>query len=175
MDYHCLMKMLNGVTNSRLQPRAAMKAACVALLASALVGCGSNRDGLVEVSGVVTMDGEPLTTGRVEFFPDSGRPASGQIDSEGRYQLSTYEKGDGAKPGNYVVTVTSRIVPDEGVSYKSMEDELRGVQSGSRAPSGPAKVKWLAPQKYSNRTTSDLTAEVSDGGAEIDLNLQSKS
>lgn len=140
----------------------------------AIAGCGS-EGGLVPVTGVVTMDGEPVTEGRIEFFPQSGRPASGVIRSDGRYSLTTYESGDGAKPGEYVVTVTARQTPNTAPMYKSMEDELMGKVNEEYSPeSDSARVKWLVPKIYSNRASSGLTAEV-DGGGEIDFQLQSKS
>lgn len=145
-------------------------------LATILVisGCG-NQNGLVDVSGAVTLDGEPLTTGQIKFFPEDGRPASGPIDSEGRYTLTTYEPGDGAKPGNYDVTVTARRSQGEPM-YQSIEDELNGVVADNSAnrSSGNGRVVWLAPPRYSNRSSSDLNVVVTPNGGQIDIQLKSR-
>jgi len=48
-------------------------------------GCGSSQSELVSVTGQVTIDGVPVPLGRIEFFPElGGRPAGGDIDSDGR-------------------------------------------------------------------------------------------
>lgn len=161
------MPQPNGYPHRRLGALSCL----AALLAS--VGCGSG-DGLVEVSGVVLLDGSPLSSGQIDFFPEVGRPSSGQIDSEGRYQLSTNNPGDGANPGAYVVTVTSRKTPNEEPMYASIEDELNGVRTDGGRSTGDGRVQWLAPPRYSNRASSGLTAEVTPSGGEIDFQLTSK-
>lgn len=162
-----------------LRPCALNRSAFFALLLLMVIGCGDGH-GLVPVAGQVTLDGQPVTQGRIDFFPTSGRPSSGQLDAEGRYTLKTFEPGDGAKPGSYVVTVTSRQVSG-GASepeYNSMEAELAGDVANpedlKRKRAEPLKVKWLVPQKYSNRTSSGLTREVGSQGEDIDFQLQSK-
>ncbi|QDU88868.1 hypothetical protein Pla175_22520 [Pirellulimonas nuda] len=107
----------------------------------------------------------------------SGRPSSGEIGGDGRFRLSTYEPGDGAKPGKYSVTVTSYQVPDDGPTYNSLEDELQGKPSNAPKPSiarsKTPQATWLIPKKYSNRSTSDLAVEVTGGGEDIELALSS--
>ncbi|QDU89250.1 hypothetical protein Pla175_26370 [Pirellulimonas nuda] len=157
--------------------RFARRLLCLGLILVA-AGCGSSRRGLVEVSGIVTLDGAPVTSGKIEFYPPSGRPSAGEIDGEGRYRLTTYEPGDGVLPGEYKVTITSVLTPDDGPVYKSFEDELNGVtananKSGSSRPK-KAGAQWIVPQKYSNRASTDLTAEVVPGGGEINFALESK-
>ncbi|QDS98242.1 hypothetical protein [Adhaeretor mobilis] len=151
---------------------------CAACLLVGAAGCGSGTRGLAPVSGVVTLDGEPVTTGRIEFHPSSGRPASGEIKSDGRYQLTTFQSHDGAKPGKYRVTITSQRIPEVGPVYKSFEDELAGnmVESGQSQQSGKqsTQITWLVPQKFSIVSTSGLEAEVGDDGGEIDFELQTK-
>lgn len=79
-----------------------------------LSGCGGLK--LVPVAGKVTLNGQPLSTGRVLFSPDSSKGneapvgCSGRLDSQGRFELRTAgttggEKGRGAPPGWYKVTL----------------------------------------------------------------------
>lgn len=142
------------------------------------VGCGSGDRGLVPVEGQVTIDGKPITSGRIEFFPESGRPAIGNIDSEGRYQLQTYEPGDGAKPGNYRVAITSQLIPEEVPQYNSLEDEMRGNVSeaakAQRSVGSSSRMTWVVPKRYSNRTSSDLNAVVSKDAKNVDFQLTTK-
>lgn len=83
------------------------------LLAS-LLGCGgSSSPGLVKVSGSVRLVGNPIPPGTVTFVSasDKGNSASATIDAEGKYVLGTFEKGDGALPGDYIVRIESYEIP----------------------------------------------------------------
>ena len=63
---------------------------------------------LIPVKGKVTFKGEPLTTGLVRFEPDDfGRPASGKLQSDGTFVLSTLKEGDGVVAGHHRVSITS--------------------------------------------------------------------
>lgn len=50
------------------------------------LGC-QQSDGLVEVSGVVTVDGEPAAQGSITFVPLSGGSRTGAGIAGGRYEL----------------------------------------------------------------------------------------
>lgn len=124
--------------------------------AAFLVGC--QDDGHLElapVTGMVTMDGEPLTQGAVIFTPERGQLAHGEIASDGSFSLSTYGENDGATLGKHQVA----IVVLEG------EDEFE-----SEVPR-----KWLIPRRYGAGATSGLTFEVKSGETnEAKFNLSSK-
>lgn len=83
------------------------------MLLVSLAGCGSDRKAVAPVEGVVTLDGKPVTSGYVSFDPIDeagdafpGKSGVGAIGKDGRYQLSTYEQGDGAIVGRHRVSVT---------------------------------------------------------------------
>jgi hypothetical protein len=75
------------------------------------MGCG--RGSLCPVSGVVTLEGQPLTTGFVLYHPDDGQsiPAAllprGRLDDSGRYELISGER-TGAPAGRYRVVVVAQ-------------------------------------------------------------------
>lgn len=93
----------------------------VACLAMSLSACGNEqrgpaRDAVYPVTGQIYVNGElppsPIAVGLIEV-DDDGKPlpkdptklAIGAFcDLEGKFSLSTYEKGDGAIPGKYVLT-----------------------------------------------------------------------
>jgi hypothetical protein len=78
---------------------------CVA----AASGCSrSGTSATAPVKGTVTYNGAPAGDVRVIFTPESGRPAIGDADSEGRYVLTTFEPGDGAVPGKHKVSISDR-------------------------------------------------------------------
>lgn len=122
----------------------------IVCVCSVALGCGSSTAS--KVSGVVTVDGIPLTSGDVTFSPvDEGQIAYGKIDGSGNYTLST-ENQVGAKPGNYVVTVVATGEP----------------------PASDKPPPLLTPAKYSDKATSDLKFAVKPGFNQIHLPLLSK-
>jgi hypothetical protein len=123
-----------------------------------LCGCGrGNRLETTTVTGTVTLDGKPLTSGMVIFTPERGRAATATIQSDGTYMLGTYGSHDGATLGKHHVAVVAR----EG------GDEMRG-------PVRQSFGKWLIPPLYSDFTKSGLAFEVkADGPNLYDIKLSS--
>src|SRR6187402_2127746 len=78
------------------------------LLALVTAGCGSKHPLTAPVKGKITIDGKPVTTGRISFHPVSGeRPALANIQPDGSYSLTTFEDGDGALLGRHKVSIKS--------------------------------------------------------------------
>jgi hypothetical protein len=84
-------------------------AVLAASLAGASWGCGGGSaplPDLIPVKGKVTYKGQPVTRGVVRFEPDGyGRMASGQIQGDGTFELSTLKPGDGVVAGEHRVSV----------------------------------------------------------------------
>lgn len=121
-----------------------------------LVGCGSSRDpNLPEtapVYGMITLRGETLPEGTVRFIPENpaANPASGMIQSDGTFKVSTYSRHDGAVLGKHKVTVV-------------VEPRLDGS-----APDPPFKI----PKAYLNPETTPLEVEIVKGSKnEVVLNI----
>ena len=86
--------------------------ACLAALCFATAGCNRSPYEMARVVGTVTIDGEPLRGGQVQFAPisrgqdsEAGKPALGTVRPDGSFELSTYKEGDGAVVGHHFVTV----------------------------------------------------------------------
>ncbi len=84
------------------------------LLLAAVIGCSNSPYPLVPVSGVVTLDGQPLPNARVAFEPQSqgqgldvGPGSYGKTDTEGRYHLTTIDDRPGAVVGPHRVTIST--------------------------------------------------------------------
>jgi hypothetical protein len=117
-----------------------------------LAGCGSSHD--ASITGHVTLDGSPLTSGTVTFHPAAGGAiAYGQIDSQGNYAVKTGRES-GLTPGSYVVTVVATGEPSKGM------DESPG--------------ELLTPARYGSVEESDLKFEVKAGENTIDIPLTSQ-
>jgi hypothetical protein len=125
------------------------------LLGAALAaGCGGSSAKLVPISGKVTVDGQPVTSGQVSFLPlkegegvnakaaEGSLPASGQIEANGEYKLFTNGK-EGAPLGKYKVIVTPAMMPT----------------GGKAAPSAPFNAKFFDAKR------TPLTRDVVSGAA----------
>lgn len=119
------------------------------LLALTHLGCGGeggSRPTVVPVKGKVTFKGQPLTKGVVRFEPDGyGRMATGELQPDGTFMLTTFEKGDGAVIGQHKVFITG---------------------------TSPNPRKEMVPKKYLAPETSKLTADVDPDHTEFTFDLQ---
>jgi hypothetical protein len=106
---------LSPMSNVRCARRGA--AIVAAFLMFGLMGCGGGKN---PVHGIVTLDdGSPLSKGLVIFERVDGGPpltARGNVQPDGRYELSTEKPGDGVPTGRYKVAINpldTSDVPDE--------------------------------------------------------------
>jgi len=135
-------------------------AAAAGLAALALAaGCGKGELPTAPVSGTVTFNGQPLTSGKVEFKSEThGISAWGNIQPDGTYQLYTYgsEKSpDGAVLGKHKVAVK---VFKEGTTSASSDEE-------------PGIGKPAIPEHYIYTYKSGIVEEVKEGPNDIPIKL----
>ena len=129
-----------------------------------LGGCGPHRPETAPVSGVVLLDGKPLAKAQVMFvLADGGRPALGETDAEGQYQLSTFEDGDGALVGRHGVAITANKISKPPLG-----------SDGLPLPLNKVAIEWFAPERYSRVDSSGLNAEVQRGHNTFDFQLTSR-
>jgi hypothetical protein len=151
-----------------------------ALLATTLLGCGSD-DGLgtrYAVYGTVNYNGKPVEKGEIAFMPDNpaDRAASGVIEN-GSYTLTTQSDGDGALPGKYKVTITSKDVDLEKAEalFKSQAKKGKDITTSLIPKDYMNKAAKTAksniPAKYSTPETSKLVAEVKEQSNNIPFDL----
>ncbi|WP_425615837.1 hypothetical protein NA78x_005769 [Anatilimnocola sp. NA78] len=119
----------------------------VALLG--LAGCGNSGPQVVPVSGVVLIDGAPLSYGHIQVIPTGWRPASGSIGADGRFTLTTNVQGDGVAVGTHKVAI---------LAGESITTDL---------------TKWHAPKRYSDIKTSELTATITGPTSDLKIELMS--
>lgn len=137
-------------------------------------GCGGDPgiEGLVDVSGTVTYQGNPVESATVSFSPTSGtRAASGRTDADGRFQLTSLNPGDGAIPGDYKVSV-SKVEDTDPSHHVTAEQFAEMVAGGKAPPTGPTRpgqieaggLEYHVPEKYLDAEESGLTAVVTADG-----------
>ena len=119
-----------------------------------MAGCnwGSTSD-TIPVSGVVTLDGQPVEGATVSFHAiEEGKPSAyGRTKADGSFLLQTHAVNDGAVPGEFAVTIQKvHITPDE---FEREDPRWKP----------PPPPEYLVPQKYSDRHKSGLTASVVKG------------
>lgn len=124
-----------------------------------MLGCRpSNPLGRRAIAGLVTLDGAPVATGHIGFFPAKPEGvASGAMIVDGKYRMETNQ---GLPPGKYNVRISS---PQE--SKKS---------AASTLPAGvpPPGIEQI-PRRYNAETT--LVVEVTDSGpTTFDFELKAK-
>jgi hypothetical protein len=121
-----------------------------------LAGCGDGRPSLVQVSGVVKVDGNPVEGAIVSFVPISEgkggykRPSDGVTDASGKFTIGTYDKTDGIPTGKYKV----------GIQKRELMGELPKNFDAEQPHKFNLKYKWATPRKYADPTKSGLEAEV---------------
>jgi hypothetical protein len=157
---------INHRTNARLRPLGSSVVLGALML---VIGCDSGPK-VAPVHGNVTYKGKSVPTGTVTFYPSAGgRPAVGNIASDGSYTLSRNQPGDGAVVGEYKATIEAReAAPGVAASQaRSLTDEL----AANPMPQGANAIKDLVPAKYSTIETSGLTATVRSENNQIDFDL----
>lgn len=138
------------------------------VLLLAMAGCGRKESGvkvpeeLAAVTGVVTMDGQPLAGAAVLFTPGPdthGQGAFGVTDADGKYELTHYSNKKGIPPGRYMVVISKYTLAD-----------------GSPIPEGQtaadANASESIPAAYSDANNTQLSAEVPSGGKTFDFELK---
>lgn len=146
----------------------------IPVAATICIGCGGNPglEGLVDVSGSVTYQGNPVEGATVSFNPTSGaRAASGRTDANGRFDLTSLNPGDGAIPGNYKVSI-SKVEDTDPSHHVTAEQFAAMVAGGTAPPTGPTSpgqkkaggLEYHVPEKYLDSEKSGLTAEVTADG-----------
>jgi hypothetical protein len=129
-------------------------ASMVAWASVAAAGCSEGRPSTYPVQGSVHFaDGRPVRVGIVEFRSQlDGRIAKGQIDQQGHFQLSTFDKDDGAVAGPHQMVVIQHFDPRVW-----SRKEPANLATGH---SHPEDTAGLVHRRFADYRTSLLTAVV---------------
>jgi hypothetical protein len=189
----------------RWQRRWSAPGLLIAALAAA--GCGPGHGmTLGRVQGKVSFKGAPLTYGTVSFVPDTskgtdGPIATGTIQKDGSYILSTDEGGDGALVGHHKVSIVGLdptpvnktdekpLPTPEESPLEFLKSRAKGAQR-ARAPSRKAEAtaatpapaetfvdrggrtyRYVIPKKLGVAEESGLTVDVARGSNIINFDI----
>ncbi len=137
-------------------------------LARYVTAMRNGKPDMVPIRGEVVYNGKPLAEGNVVYLPATpgqGRQATGAIQPDGSFVMTTLKKGDGVMHGDYrIVVYAYEPHPGEPTSREQHE---------ALAKSGENERGFLIPEKYTNPATSGLTDKVDQshpGVKRIELN-----
>jgi hypothetical protein len=129
----------------------------VRLLAFSLVilaGCSSGDPNSGEVSGTVTIDGQPAKEGAIAFMPVSGNaPTAGGVIADGKYTAKVHI-------GTAKVEIRIPKIVGQKKVYDTPDSPVRPIMDES------------LPKKYNDET--ELTFDVKPGANQHDFDLSTK-
>ncbi len=167
-----------------MKTRYCTTAAFAAVLSSftfSLSGCGDSI-GLVPVSGIVTINGEPFPGASISFTPSaSNDPATSGIDAtgpEGNYRIM-YRGKTGLAPGKYSVLVSKEYSPSAATEAFEMvdadgnviDDDPYMAEVGSMTAGDPLGGQSGGAGQIT-KVSETFEAEVEPGGSNLDFDVK---
>jgi hypothetical protein len=133
-----------------------------------LSGCGEDTDAgrqpVFPVTGTVTMHGAPLAEATVAFAPQAGQlTAVGKTDAQGKFQLTTYEYGDGAAAGSFRVVISKTMAKPAASSLDSGDHEAAEKAVSTHDAASEAGNE-MVPAQYASSEDTPFTVEVKTSG-----------
>lgn len=112
------------------------------LLPAVAVGCSANG---LPAQGIVRFsDGEPVTSGSIEFRSlDDGTRYASRLDSQGRFHLEDQRGARSIPAGEYEIVVVQIVMTED----LALEDHQHGR---------------TVPRRYADYSTSDLRATIDE-------------
>lgn len=138
---------------------------CGLALVCFLTGCnfGPRADyhtlDLVDISGTVTLDGEPLEGALVTFEEPDQTFSYGRTDASGRYRLMLNSEKSGITPGEKRVRISTTASAGEG----------EGDEEDPDAPEAAAAEGERVPARYNRDSELRVTVTESDSHVDFDL------
>ena len=140
-------------------------------------GCGYRRPAQVKTTEQ-HLEGEPLPTA-LTFIPDSGRPASGNTNTNGE-SVSSFGN-DGLPAGNYRVTATKLVLKDKFQQlYDRQVEQAKAEAEPGEEPEevdiefGENAYENELPAKYEELDTTDITVTITKQQEPLVISLTSE-
>ena len=153
----------------------------LAVLSLSFTGCGYRRPAQVKTTGTVTLDGEPVANASLMFIPDSGRPASGNTNTNGEFQVSSFGGNDGLPAGNYRVTATKLVLKDkfQQLYDRQVERAAAEAEPGEEPEEvdiefGENAYRNDLPENYAELDTTDITVTITKQQEPLVISLTSE-
>tara|TARA_R110002111_G_scaffold203713_2_gene268540 strand:- start:2209 stop:2682 length:474 start_codon:yes stop_codon:yes gene_type:complete len=144
-----------------ISPRVLFTVCLLALIS----GCGGSINAdysqldLIDVSGTVTLDGQPLPGATVAFEASDGTFSSGVTDEGGHFNLMFNTEKSGCLTGDKTVRI--KVGGDlENPDEESEGENEQGRQVGSQI---------VIPAQYNKKSTLEVTVDADHRSFEFDL------
>ncbi|WP_254507756.1 hypothetical protein [Anatilimnocola floriformis] len=111
------------------------------VMAAAFVGCGNSQG---TVSGSVTISGQPLAKGQIQFTPPTGGTPVGAAIVAGKYTAVN------VVPGDKQVLITEEVEQAVALTHEEMQKQMA---SGAR-PAPPLKSRISPTTKGNGKTVT---------------------
>ena len=154
---------------------------CVGMVLGGVGGCGrAGGPEVYYVTGVVTLDGEPVRGASVRFSPSrpEGIPASGMTQADGTFTLNAQaaKPGAGTATGEYAMAIQKDVVPDISHLEIGSDDPRYGTPAHEKLveEAMAVKPKAIVPVRYNDPETSGLRATVGKSGNNFRFELTQK-
>lgn len=126
------------------------------LLVIAVLAAAGCKDGTGNVTGIVSLEGTPITFGNVVFLSPDGSVVNANIQSDGTYSATQ------VSPGNAVVTVQTYPLPPQ----------VQPPDASLEHPESMDTRRYVAiPPEYADADRSPLRATVAPGPQTHDITL----
>ncbi|MBQ9873462.1 MAG: hypothetical protein IJM30_03270 [Thermoguttaceae bacterium] len=148
---------------------------CACLLGLILQnGCGKNKFGVVDITGKITVDGQPVEGISVNMSPvdpsanPAQRAAAGVTKADGTVRfVAPGSKVAGVMPGEYVLTFQKEIwLTEDGVDASTLPYD-------PSKPEPKTHVEDLLPPIYKDRSKSECKVTVTDSSSTFEFDLES--
>ena len=118
----------------------------------------------VPVSGIINLDGKPLSQAVVTFMPGRGATYMGETDEDGHYAIASFDR-EGAPPGDYKVAVSYLV---------SAEGEPQGLARRSSLTTTPGMLtaKEQLAREYADLGRTRLSARVGPRGGTFNFEVK---
>jgi hypothetical protein len=141
-------------------------------LGIAMTGCAGSGDNLPRepITGNVTMDGQPLPEGVIQFSPtgDATKGAAVGANADIKDGQFSIPREQGLIPGNYKIAISHAALTEEKAKGKTNTKVDSKIPSRTTAL-GPEQI----PARYN--TQSELKTEIKPGGGrDLKYDLKSK-
>ena len=140
-------------------PAAALALALLAAAGGCPGGGATSGPPVYPVTGIVKVKGQAVVGADIVFTLKDGTGSSfGRTDATGRYELTTRKSGDGAPPGDYLVSIAKTDDAPPATNFIPQDDPNYNPFAGKNTPRTPPKSS--IPGNYADTKTSGLTARV---------------
>ena len=142
-----------------------MRKLLIVLTIAAMLGCGG-ENGKVTVSGIVKMDGQPLSNATIGFLTESGSSmASAATGADGRFRTDV-------AIGKNKVTV-SKTDPSSMPAPPANEESTLSPNDNALAKMR-SSINNSVPERFGDPNKSGLQYEIRSGMEPLDISITSK-